>query len=257
MHSPDKREIVGSSPTYRIFIFKMIQYGMNTCIIIILHYTYGWTQDCVKSLAKHLPNKKLIVFNNNPQPKQLVLKTRGFWGKSLETNMLCQKEVQFVKNNSFVTEFVEVPRSFNQEIVQLPFHGDVLDFAFRWCSNSGYDSLMHLEPDCVAHGNKWFDDMEVLLHKGNWLVGVDYMNKNGDYVMPLCPTFWKIKPILELINSKKLTFNKYTDTINTGQKIMRECQILGKANFVSDFSSMVHYNKGSCVLHPSINFKIL
>lgn len=230
---------------------------MKSCLIMILHYTHGWTQECLESLADNMPGKELVIFNNNPRPGQIVQKTRGFWGSDALVNRWCQREAKYARSHPYVTHFVEMPRSSEPDTVRLPFHGDVLDFAFRWCLEAGYDQLMHIEPDCKAHGTKWFRDMEAKIEEGNWVVGTGYMNRTGDYVMHLCPTYWEIKPVIGLIDDLKLTFNKYGPSINTGQKVMRECQKLGKATHIPDPDTFFHHNGGSGTLHSSMIVKQL
>lgn len=199
---------------------------------MIIHYTHGWTQQCVESLFSYFPNKKMIVFNNNPFLNQKVNRTRGGTGLNHRWNNLCQAETEYVQNHPNIT-VVEVPREFNKKISQLPTHGEVLDFAFNWCQKNDYHSLLHIEPDCEINGCKWLNNMTQKL-KNNWVVG------DGT----LCPTLWDINSVLEL----GMSFKKNDDGLNTAIKIMRECRSQGKFGKAS-IEGFLHFHKGTRKIH--------
>ena len=201
-------------------------------IIMIIHYTYGWTQQCVESFFSYFPHRKMIVFNNNPFPNQEVNRTRGGTGLNPRWDNLCQEETEYVRNHPNIT-VVEVPREFNKRISQLPSHGEVLDFAFDRCQKSGYHSLLHIEPDCKINGNEWLKNMTQNL-KNKWVVG------NG----ALCPTLWDINSILEL----GMSFKKNDDGLNTAIKIMALCRSQGKFGNVS-IKGFIHFHKGTRKIH--------
>lgn len=203
-----------------------------------------------------MPNTKFVVFNNNPLKGQIVKKTRGFWGDSLTINSLCQKELRFVSEHPCVERIIEVPRSSDAEVNQLPFHGDVLDFVFEWGEQNNCESLLHIEPDCCIYGDSWLNDMLSEINKGNWVVGSKYVQKDGGYVMPLCPTLWLVKPVNELRKELGLSFNKYGPNINTAQKILRACCNRHKASYVDISPTFKHFEGGSGIKHPASTIKI-
>lgn len=216
---------------------------MDCATIIVLHYTFGWTQSFLNSVKSHMPNHKIIVFNNNPFPDQKVTVTRCECGEANNANNLCQLELNFVKKHSSVQCVIEVPRSKERRIEKLPSHGDVLEYVFDWLEEQGYTTVMHLEPDCVVSGSKWFEDMTNSM-KDNWLVGTGHLRSHGDYVTQMCPTLWSVNDINRLRFEKQLNFNKGSKT-NTGQKIMRSCCDEGKVTIVDVASTISHKKGGS------------
>lgn len=207
-------------------------------IIMTIHYTHGWTQQCVESFFSHFPEKEIIVFNNNPFPDQKVNKTRGGTGLNAHWIELCQKEANYVRNHPNII-VVEMPHKPNKRIIQLPTHGEVLDFAFDWCQKKGYRSLLHIEPDCEIKGCEWLENMTCNL-KDKWVSGIGEIRTQGDSVMPLCPTLWKIESILKL----KISFKKVKG-LNTAQKIMMECQSQEKISSIPYTKEFIHFSKGS------------
>lgn len=200
-----------------------------TAAIIILHYTYGWSQQFVESYKKHM-SLPLLIFNNNPFPDQTVKKTRGRWTN--DANHLCQKELEYLKNE----QIIEVPRPKDKEIKRLPYHGEVLDFAFDYCKH--YAKLLHLEPDCTILGDQWWQTMK---KQDNWVIGTGFFHTHGSYVMKLCPTLWDVAAI----NNLDCSFNKYNANTNTGQKIMRVCADQGKVCSVGEVADFEHHGNGS------------
>lgn len=188
---------------------------MRIATFIISHYTFGWTQECIKDFKLHLPEQTLIGVNNNPFPNQVVLKTRNFLGKDKLWNYMCQKENKFLKEN--VDIYLDMPKNKKKSIRNLPYHGDVLDYIFKW-SFEKYDKIMLIEPDCKINGRKWFDNM---MKKNEWIVGtVKPSDSHNSYVMPICPTTWLINPVLKEMNKHGISMNKFDNDTNTGQKVM-------------------------------------
>lgn len=225
------------------------KYFMRHAIVMIIHYTFGWSKDCLNSLKDFCPEKKVIVFNNNPTKFQTVQETRCQLGFDPLMNKLCQDETNFVRNHRSVSELVEVPRQINQKVKRLPYHGDVLDFITNWLNERNYDAFTHIEPDCFISGNKWLGEMIKQINQGIWVVGFGKYHKTGDYIMPMCPTTWSIKPISNLIN-QGLSFNKTPPSQNTGWKIMQACRDAHKLTSI-DSDDFIHYAKGSGRRHCS------
>ena len=206
---------------------------MKVAYFMIIHYTYGWTQRFVRSFFQHFPDKELIVINNNPGPSQIVLKTRGHRGQNDTWNELCQSELQYLNQPQITVH--EMPREPNNTY-ELPTHGEVLDYAFKWLSH--YDYIWHLEPDCKINGTLW--------HKRAWearnatVVGLGQIHKEGPIAMSICPTLWNTEKVLKL----KMSFKKRKPNINTGQHILRECVNRGEAKVVPN-SDFIHYSGGT------------
>lgn len=173
-------------------------------------------------------------------PNQKVRKTRGFWGESPQENFLCQEEIKFVKGHNLVKDVINCNNNQEKCIERLMTHGDVLDFAFPFLNNM-CDAVILLEPDCLITGKEWWNQFEKKLEK-KWIIGSNRL-ENKDSVTRFCPSAWKIKEINNVISSKKLTFNKYGNKINTGQKIMREC--FDQMDYVKNLQGIVHFEGGS------------
>lgn len=187
---------------------------------MVIHYTYGWTQQCVESFLDKT-DRKLIVFDNNPLPGQYYKATRRDAGASPIWNRLCQLESEYVRSLDRV-QVVKVPLS-NPK--RLPSHGKSLDFAFDWCQDQGYDSVLHIEPDSVVKGSSWIKQMEKEL-QSHWAIAKKPIMNRGvekSIVVCLCPTMWRISEILDL----GIGFSKQRH-FNTGQKILKTCQTAGQ-----------------------------
>lgn len=203
---------------------------------MIVHYTYGWTQRFVTSFFKHLPNETLIVFNNNPQPKQKIRKTRGNRGMSQTWNALCEEEIKFLQQPQI--QLCEIPRDFN-DTYELPTHGNVLDYVFPWLQQNGCQYAWHLEPDCKIHGNQWHSKAWEI-RNDNTVVGLGQMHIDDHFVMSICPTLWDVNKVVNL----GISFEKVKPNINTGQKLLRTCEQMGQAKTVQA-SDFIHYSGGT------------
>jgi len=211
---------------------------MKLAVIMVAHYTYGWTQKCVRSWQHHFPEESLVVFNNNPFPGQVVKNTRGTNRNGLipHWNRLCQKELNYLEQMG--CQIIDVPRSTESIISKLPTHGAVLDFAFKKCSE--YSHILHIEPDCKIAGRSWLDSM-ISLSWDNAVVGLGRVNKGVGAVIEMCPTLWNVKSVLEMGTS----FEK-TDVPerNTGQQIMRNFLEDGGVAAVPS-KEFIHFHRGS------------
>jgi hypothetical protein len=230
---------------------------MKRVNILIVHFTYGWTQDFIESWQLHLPHEDIIVFNNNPLPGQIVEETRGSFGNNNYINKLCQKEINFLKSKKNIKQIVNLPNLKDLKIKKLLSHGGALDFIFRWCHEHDIDQAMLLEPDCIVKGTQWINDMICLL-KNNWLVGSAEMRQNQEnYVMPLCPTIWSVKDVVHLMQSQKLSFEKNTSkNRNTGQDIMKEISKNNMCKSVGVLKDFIHFNDGTRILHQKSCVKL-
>jgi len=209
---------------------------MKLAIIMAIHYTHGWTQRFLQSYMKHI-DQDLIVFDNNPVAEQYIKKTRGNRGESESWNQMCQEESAYVRNLERTT-VIDVPRP-TESTYELPTHGDVLDFAFQWCKNEKYESILHIEPDCHVTGHNWLNQMIEAIND-NWAVGKGIIHRNGPFVIPLCPTLWRIQETLDL----GITFNRHKPDINTAQKTLRECEKAGKLVAIRT-NEFIHYGNGT------------
>lgn len=230
---------------------------MKIANILIVHYTYGWTQDLIESWEKYLPDRKLIVFNNNPIPDQLVEDTRGGLGNNLFINNLCQKELKYLYKKNIIDFIIDLPNQKNKKIKKLMTHGQCMDFIFNYCHKMGYEYLLHVEPDCVVHGDRWINLMLNKI-KQNWLVGYgDFKENKDNFVMQMCPTLWNIQKTLNLVQEKKISFEKsIKKNMNTGQEIMKEFLYLKKCCVVNSTFDFFHFYDGTKKLHKKSKIKL-
>ena len=231
---------------------------MKRANVIIIHYTYGWTQDLLESWSNHLKNEKLIVFNNNPCFEQSVNYTRGLCGKDKHVNTLCQKEIFYVNNNKFVEAVVDLPNSKHDSVQRLLTHGECLDFIFNWCKNNNFDQILHLEPDCCLSGTNWLNSM-IETMKDNWVVGTGKIKfDRDDYVMPLCPTLWNVSAVVDLMSKYNVSFekNKLLHT-NTAQEIIKKCLNYKKCDTVGFVKDFIHFYDGSKMSHKNNKISLL
>lgn len=208
---------------------------MRTAYFMIIHYTYGWTQRCLRTFNEHFPEQEMFVFNNNPRQDQTVRKTRGERGENQTWQELCSVETTYADNHA---KLLELPaKEQGQNIYQLPTHGDVLDYIFKWAKNEGCEYLWHLEPDCKIMGTQWHINM---WNARSAVTGLGQMFNEGPYAMCICPTLWHVESVLNL----NMSFNKVKPDINTGQSILRKFQSQGKARVVQA-QDFIHYSGGT------------
>lgn len=217
----------------------------NLAIIMIIHYTYGWTQDCVQSFLR-CTDRRLIVFDNNPLPNQFYRNTRKQAGYKQIWSRLCEQESFYVRKLDRV-QVVNVPKPENDK--RMMTHGEVLEMAFRWCKSNGYNTLLHIEPDSKVSGGDWIGQMEDRI-RTKWAVGqAPYINRDWGrniIVISLCPTMWRIDEILNL----NIGFEK-DGRYNTGQKILEICRDKGMLDAV-ETNQFEHLWHGSRLHHKSV-----
>lgn len=218
---------------------------MKIATVLITHFTYGWTQHCIQSFLANTKHS-LIVFDNNPPPNKYYRNTRKQAGKKQIWNQLCQLESQYIRQCPR-THVIDVPKPKDDK--RLFTHGEVLDLAFRWSKAEGFDSILHIEPDCLVSGSEWIREMQEKLET-KWAVGKKpYMNRShgkGIIICSLCPTLWRIQEILDLSTS----FEK-DGRYNTGQKILESCHNLGQLDVVNG-NDFKHFWHGSRCHHPDV-----
>jgi hypothetical protein len=205
---------------------------MKTITFIICFHTWPWTKYCLESLNL----EDVVVVNNNPiEGSKIVDWYIGPQDRS--HNKFCKAESEFLKDIG-----VKVIQPEDRPLK----HGQAMDYARDWFISQGYDIMVHIEPDCVASGNEWRDNLVNAIKGGCWMAS-GFRDHRG-YLRP-CPSAW------DLQNTKHLSFSFSSrpdgKKWDTGLKAWYECNLLGKDKYV-ETHDLTHYGGGSWRnRHPS------
>ena len=111
-----------------------------TPIVMISFYTPDNVIRLVRELARELSHVPVVVFDNNT------------------SHRLLDGERAFLDALPWVRR---VPVGPDLE------HGDVIDFGREWLLSQGYETMVHIEPDCIVHSAKWYNELVTAL-EGRW-----------------------------------------------------------------------------------------
>lgn len=179
----------------------------NPIIVITLFHTYGWTQECLTHLRTFLPDVPLLIIDNNParddSPRRRAsfMRHRSTYGVYSGFDRFCELESRWVQSVS------------NATIIKTPsqmYHGACLDMALDWCFKNKYGLMVHIEPDCMIWGTKWYENMLEAMREGYWMAGpYEFASK----IIHPTPTVWSVNVIREL-NISFLPASKAADYLH-------------------------------------------
>lgn len=167
---------------------------INPSVLINLtsYYSYGWTKNCLLLLRKYLPASCVIVIDNNPSIDDDENRLKSF------SNYPWNSIAHPVQNNSL--SFFEAERKWlktlkNTAVVQTKlrlFHGEAMNLALDYAFYNRFDILVHIEPDCIITGPKWFYNLLEPIKNGAWMSsGV----KLPDGSLHPCPSAWFVSKV--------------------------------------------------------------
>lgn len=133
----------------------------------------NWEKVLIYGLKKHLPDEQIVLVNQNINDSE---------------------NLEFFDKHCTVIDArgQTYPTSVNGEGV-FDTHGFGIDLLVEWCKEQAVDVLVHLDPDCVVLGSKWFWDVFNPIHDQNmWVAGSNFIPGVSLF---LTPSAWKIDKI--------------------------------------------------------------
>lgn len=212
-------------------------------ICFVSYFSYGWTQNLIRSLNRYIPNCQILVIDNNPLKFDSEKRMQSFIGckdarqRPITKQIVgCEIERAWIKQHNHIISLT-TPEKLN--------HGHAIDMAMKYAHKNGYKTLIHIEPDCIMHGSTWLKNLLSSIDKGFWMAG-SYQLETG-HLHPT-PTAWNV----EKTHQMSFSFQKIKEEINdpefaclydpsdcivfwqevwdTGVKAWYECAKLGKAH---------------------------
>jgi len=207
--------------------------------------SYDWTKISVTSFREHFPKAPLVAVDQNHNPK----------------------EVEFLKSQDAI--IINGKRGDQ--------HGTGMDLAIQWCKGK-VDVMIHIEPDCIFLGRKWFDLlMSGVVDDGNWMSGscqyefgpihpcpsawdvnqvkhsFEYVSKRKDIYLPQHHKLIDFKALIKdlHIKNEKHGYTKEQNHVflygwDTALKNWFEAASQGKAIKVETTNDFFHFWHGSC-----------
>lgn len=240
----------------------MIKFKTNTLVVLVSYFSYGWTKNCVKLLNSCVEEIDILIVDNNPCIKDSTSRAKSFIDsrnshyKPVENNSIkkCEFERNWLSNVKNVTTIQTEKRS---------THGTALNLAMKHAWNQCYSHMVHVEPDCIFTGNKWFLALKKAIDN-NWMAG-SCVFPTG-HIHPT-PTIWDVRnthrlnfepcifhkdllePDYELLYKKVKNYNDHQDAnmvwFDTGVKAWYECAKKGKAQKSQSFDFQHLWAKSS------------
>jgi|694.fasta_scaffold20543_3 hypothetical protein len=165
----------------------MFKFRSETLLVLVSYFSNGWTQSCIRSLLKYTQDADILVMDNNPSISDSEQRTKSF---SSCSNSLGQP----VKNGITQCEIERrhLKRFENLHIIQTPHkmsHGKCLNLAMHFANSNKYKYLVHVEPDCVIKGSRWYLNLMDSMQQDFWMAG-SCIYFTGH--IHLTPSVWKI-----------------------------------------------------------------
>lgn len=148
----------------------MLKINSECLIVLVSYFSNGWTQNCIRSLQKHIPNIDILVIDNNPSIHDSIERANSFSGSCTNSNGL-------LVQNSLVNcemERSHLKRFRGLKSIQSPLkfsHGQCLNLAIQYAFKYLYKYMIHIEPDCLIKGPCWFSNLLDAADSGAWMAG--------------------------------------------------------------------------------------
>jgi len=195
--------------------------------VVIAYFTKSWVGPCFRSYYRYFSDP-LLVINNNPQPHQ------RYWG------LQCEEEREWLQKQNIIyvdsparSEFAHPPNELS--------HGLAMDFAASWCKEHGFDVMLHIEPDCMVVGTRWYDDLlskiehyqVVGKRKADWHIG-----NLTHTTIDLAGSMWKINEVMSFVPRASPIIGIDWDTA-------QEAKFNAKSYLFDELTGFIHYGAGS------------
>jgi GT2 family glycosyltransferase len=158
----------------------------------VSYFSYGWTQECLNSIFKFIPDCKILLIDNNPSKFDDINRKKSFANcldskdKILRSHNLCELERKWFSSKSNIIVLKTEKRL---------DHGRAINLAAKWCWDNDIPIMIHLEPDCVITGKIWIENLLNALDNNYWMAsGHQY----PDGSLHITPSAWLIKKSFQL-----------------------------------------------------------
>jgi hypothetical protein len=233
-----------------------VELNIQACMVAF--NTYEWIVPCIESYYKHF-NAPLLVVDNNPCPNHtsasIERRKEENWFfsspdfKNEHDQEWMAKESDWLKKQPII--YIESLQRINNEWpVRGEQHGLCIDLTVEWCKKNNVDIMLHIEPDCLITGDKWYYDVLEIINKGAWVVatGGHPTNVLGEFVFTKIDTagsMWVISKFKKSFVARKSPIEGYN--WDTAQGNYFEAAVNGKAFFLDKLHEFKHYGQGSYV----------
>lgn len=137
---------------------------MNIVAVVVPYFTYRWSRIFLRTFRMHFPDMPLLVIDNNPVPGERLIK-RWKYDHAVQYFPICGEEEKLYRRDPLVTYIRNtIPAS-----VITRTHGHGMDMAVDWCRRNNVERFLHLEPDSIVAGRKWYVDMATAIDRGAWI----------------------------------------------------------------------------------------
>jgi hypothetical protein len=207
---------------------------MDTAILIISYYSYGFMQQVVESTLHYVPEAKFLVIDNNPSIKDQPERAESylerfntrFINKKLNKKLKTLEELkeykkthnkepqenialQFVLSNIKLSpvwqkQFCEAEREWINshpriEVIQTEkymSHGTAINFAMREAQKRSIKRVVHIEADCLVTDGKWYYNLLDSLSDSLVVVGGDRPSPKKTAL--ITPSIWWVDKAVNL-----------------------------------------------------------
>lgn len=191
----------------------------NNIICVVCWHTYGWTEQCIKSLRQYCPYEPLLFIDNNPSKDDKRFRKESYNEASRQWKPACETERAFIHSVPFSTT-IQTPH--------FMYHGEALDFALVWCKANRFQTLTLIEPDCLIRGDVWLRNLKRAIFQGGWMAGSFVMWYKA--IHP-CPSIWQIN---------KLNHSFKTDFVRKKEKLNKEICLIEDGFFDTAIRAWYH-----------------
>ena len=217
--------------------------------VFVAWNTRRWMPVGLGSFRRHFPSWQVLIIDNNP----VVGEVR--WHEDHEAERL------WIQSQPGVI------------VVQNPgpsrTHGAAMDVAAEWCRRQQVEFLLHLEPDCLISGVRWYENLCRGIDSGAWMAGshrkeygpihptpslwrvgeirssFDYANRLPDEEHPRFLELFRRDWLLNAITEAQQDTAFWRTTWDTGQRAWFDCAVADKAFHAESTDDFEHFWFGS------------
>lgn len=250
---------------YMLYMFDPHPADLNPFFVMVAFHTCSWITESLPKFREAFPQIPFLIIDNNPAltdpPKRRDSFQLSSYLVSAKWTPQCEAERVWLLTQDVAV--ITTPRYSS--------HGHCIDLAVNWGIINGYNTMIHIEPDCSTYGPNWLNNLFQAIRDGYWMATgftvphgelhptpsiwrldiVRYMNLSFDYRTrdPL----QQERRFYELINIGKLLGTDWSGFWDTGLLASYRCARKKRALVVSckDFA---HHFHGSMRKRPGVGF---
>ncbi len=217
--------------------------------VFVAWNTRRWMPVGLGSFRKHFPSWQVLIIDNNP------VMGEARWHEDHETERL------WIRSQPGV---IVVPNP-----GPLRTHGAAIDAAVEWCRRHQTEFLLHLEPDCLISGARWYENLCRGMDSGAWMAGshrkeygpihptpslwrvaeirssFDYANRLPDEEHSRFFELFRRDWLLNALTEAKQDTAFWETTWDTGQRAWFDCAVAEKAFHAESTDDFEHFWFGS------------